>query len=306
MVIEFNSRSSANVPKVSLDSEVGRQIQEKVTLFVASSQQFLEHLQALEETLDAQLHERISPTGPHIFNSFRPIGISITVFLWLPSKDFDYSGFTNSASKTYEAWYVARQRNDDVKAFNGETLQALVRLFNEIGPYPRLPECSALFAQIPKSFFAFQTEVVRLKSLLSLKTPKDETRSSESHVGQVEAVPNIGEPNPEVPDAVASAEVLTSGAKPAAEVLPFGLKRCEVPQTLKRREFKPVTIRNEVQWKLMEALMAAYPNALSRETKASLFDSPNDQGNAKRLRPVLHDLGLTYHDWTLMEWDGDR
>ena len=117
---------------------------------------------------------------------------------------------------------------------------------------------------------------------------------------------NIGEPNPEVPDAVASAEVLTSGAKPAAEVLPFGLKRCEVSQTLKRREFKPVTIRNEVQWKLMEALMAAYPNALSRETKASLFDSPNDQGNAKRLRPVLHDLGLTYHDWTLMEWDGDR
>ena len=201
---------------------------------------------------------------------------------------------------------MARRISDDVNSFDGSKLEPLVQLFKKIGRGSAMPAGSAACAEIPTLFVQFQAEVVRLELLLSLKSPKEGTPSQESYLSHVASVPNIAESDAKVPDAVALAEVLIEGAEPAAEVLPFGLQRCDVPQTLKRAEFRPVTIRNEVHWNLMQALMAAYPNALSEKTKKELFKFPNEQGNAKRLRSVLYDLGLTFHEWTLMEWDGDR
>lgn len=86
------------------------------------------------------------------------------------------------------------------------------------------------------------------------------------------------------------------------KTLPFGLQRCDVEQTLKRQGWQPVTIANEDYWRLMEALMAAAPNAVPEATLQRLFTYPNDRDNApKKLRNIIDALGLTIKKWTLQE-----
>lgn len=94
---------------------------------------------------------------------------------------------------------------------------------------------------------------------------------------------------------------------PLVETLPFGLQRCDVPQTLKRPGHNPVTIQNAEYWKLMEKLMAACPNAVSEETLQHLFPPNYDRENyerensPKKLRDIIDSLGLTVKKWVLME-----
>ncbi len=84
--------------------------------------------------------------------------------------------------------------------------------------------------------------------------------------------------------------------------LPFGLLRCDVPQTLKRPGFQPVTISNEDYWKLMQALISAYPNAVPESKLKQMFPYPNDRkNNPKKLRDIIDTLGLTVKKWTLIE-----
>lgn len=88
-------------------------------------------------------------------------------------------------------------------------------------------------------------------------------------------------------------------------VLPFGLQRCDVPQTLKRSGLDKVcTIQNEEYWKLMESLIAAYPYAVSQEKLNHLFgNDANGRKNAcTRLKERIHSLNLTVKDWVLEEW----
>lgn len=89
---------------------------------------------------------------------------------------------------------------------------------------------------------------------------------------------------------------------PVAEQLPFGLHRCDIPQTLKREGYKPVLIQNDAYWKLMEALMAAAPNAVAESKLQHLFPHKSDRDNApKKLRNIIDSLGLTVKSWVLME-----
>ena len=88
-----------------------------------------------------------------------------------------------------------------------------------------------------------------------------------------------------------------------AELLPFNLQRCDVPQTLKCSGGDPVTIQNEDYWKLMEALMGAYPNAVPESKLKHLFPYNVDQRkNArKKLNELIDSLGLTVSNWVLTE-----
>ena len=84
--------------------------------------------------------------------------------------------------------------------------------------------------------------------------------------------------------------------------LPFDLEPCDVPQTLKRKTFDPVTIANHDYWELMVALMKASPNAVPEFMLKQLFQSPSERKNhPRKLREIIGDLGLTISDWTLSE-----
>lgn len=84
--------------------------------------------------------------------------------------------------------------------------------------------------------------------------------------------------------------------------LPFDLAFCDVPQTLKRKNFNPVTIANSDYWKLMEALMTAWPNAVPESKLNHLFQHSSERKNhPKKLREIIDDLGLTISNWTLSE-----
>ena len=84
--------------------------------------------------------------------------------------------------------------------------------------------------------------------------------------------------------------------------LPFDLEPCDVPQTLKRKNFDPVTIANDDYWKLMVALMSASPNAVPRFKLDQLFQGQSERKNhPRKLREIIGDLGLTISDWTLSE-----
>lgn len=176
MVIRFNSKTSANEPLVSSDSAIGQQILELSAVFASSSQQFLECLQALVQTLDGHIQGAIGFQGPDNFNRF---GSYQETFVWQPEGTFDYPSFASAASIAYEAWYVARRISADVDSFDGSKLEPLVQLFQKIGRGSAMPAGSAAFAEIPTFFIPFQAEVVRLEVLLSLKSPKEETPSQE-------------------------------------------------------------------------------------------------------------------------------
>ncbi len=84
--------------------------------------------------------------------------------------------------------------------------------------------------------------------------------------------------------------------------LPFDLELCDVPQTLKRKHFNPVTIANDDYWKLMVALMSASPNAVPRFKLDQLFQGQSERKNhPRKLREIIADLGLNISDWTLSE-----
>ena len=87
-----------------------------------------------------------------------------------------------------------------------------------------------------------------------------------------------------------------------AQILPFGLHRCDVPNWLKRKGYEdPVEIR-EVYSPVMEALMAAAPNAVSDTKKEHLKQSGHDTKNAPtKIRDVIDSIGLTIEHWTLKE-----
>jgi len=98
--------------------------------------------------------------------------------------------------------------------------------------------------------------------------------------------------------------VIESGRKPDAfrpQVLPFNLHRCDVPQALRRDGFdKVVTIKNADHWELMEALMAAFPNAVSEPKLKKIFQGPNDRDNYSRaLKNAIDTIGLTVEKWVL-------
>jgi hypothetical protein len=160
--------------------------------------------------------------------------------------------------------------NDQVGAFDGETLSPLVGLFEKIGrPFPK-PDSPA-FANLPKMFDRFRTEVERLELRLSLK------------------------------DHQALSNPVVEG--PMVKELPLGLHKCDVPQTLRRDGYKnPVFIRNDAYWDLMEALIAAWPNSIAEGKLQHLFPHRSDRDNSpKKLRQIIGSLGLTVKTWTLME-----
>jgi len=90
---------------------------------------------------------------------------------------------------------------------------------------------------------------------------------------------------------------------PPAETLPFNLRLCDVKQTLKRDGFtKSVTIPNEDHWRLMEALMAASPNAVPKSKLNQLgITTKGDRDNYPRaLKNIIDDIGLTVEKWVLI------
>jgi hypothetical protein len=297
MVIRFNSKTSANEPLVSSDDLIGQQIRELAARFANSPQQLLEYLQALVQTLDGQIQERIGFQGPDNFNRFGSFPLS---YAWRSEDSFDYSSFANVASITYEAWQVARRISADLDSFDGSKLEPLVQLFKKIGTGSGLPAGSTVYAEIPTLFFPFQAEVVRLEVYLSLKPAIGTTQPTAAEPDETSALPSV-----ERLDGTSSLEVTQIADGSTTVKLPFGLKLCDVPQSLKRDGYdKPVTIRNDDYWKLMEALMHVAPNAIPESKLKHLFSSTSDRQNApKKLRDIIHDLGLTVKNWTLIELD---
>lgn len=103
-------------------------------------------------------------------------------------------------------------------------------------------------------------------------------------------------------DGLVTAADLVSGDIENPSSLPFNLQRCDVPQTLKRKGHNPVSIHNADYWKLLEALMAAAPNAVAESKLKQLFPYPHGRDNArKKLCDIIDSLGLTVKNWVLME-----
>ena len=91
---------------------------------------------------------------------------------------------------------------------------------------------------------------------------------------------------------------------PATEELPFGIQRCDVPKTLKREGYYHISIENEDYWNLMQALMTAWPNAVSESKLNQMFPYPNGRKNAsQKLKGIIDALGLTFKNWVLTEWN---
>lgn len=99
---------------------------------------------------------------------------------------------------------------------------------------------------------------------------------------------------------------------PPTSDLPFGLRWCEIPQTVLRDGYaNHVQISNPVEWKLFTALVDAHPHAISEPTLKHLFksseNSSHDRKNApKRLREKLIAIGLDCESWLLVVWNGNR
>ena len=89
---------------------------------------------------------------------------------------------------------------------------------------------------------------------------------------------------------------------PPAEILPFGLQKCDVANWLRRQGFDdPVEIK-EVYAKAMDAFIAAAPHAISKQKREHLKATGCDVRNApKELRKILDNIGLTIKNWTLKE-----
>ena len=89
---------------------------------------------------------------------------------------------------------------------------------------------------------------------------------------------------------------------PSAETLPFSLQRCDLSNWLKREGYRdPVEIR-EVYSPVMEALMAAAPNAVADTKKEHLKQLGCDIKNApSKIRDVIDAIGLTVENWTLKD-----
>ncbi|GEM_PF-2449209 len=104
-------------------------------------------------------------------------------------------------------------------------------------------------------------------------------------------------------ESASKANVPCAGNIPPAETLPFNLRLCDVKQTLKRDGFtKSVTIPNEDHWRLMEALMAASPNAVPKSKLNQLgITTKGDRDNYPRaLKNIIDDIGLTVEKWVLI------
>jgi hypothetical protein len=87
---------------------------------------------------------------------------------------------------------------------------------------------------------------------------------------------------------------------PEAEALPFGLQRCDVPRWLRRAGFDAPVEIPEVYSEVMEALMAAAPNAVTGAKRNHLKACGYDTKNApKKLRDVIDVIGLAIDGWTL-------
>lgn len=87
---------------------------------------------------------------------------------------------------------------------------------------------------------------------------------------------------------------------PEAEGLPFGLQRCDVPRWLRRAGFDAPVEIPEVYSEVMEALMAAAPNAVTGAKRNHLKACGYDTKNApKKLRDVIDVIGLAIDGWTL-------
>lgn len=91
----------------------------------------------------------------------------------------------------------------------------------------------------------------------------------------------------------------------SAPALPFGIHFCDTPNTIKRDGYpNPVTIRNETHWNLLKLLLKSWPYPVPEADLSRVLSCPNDRGNAKRLRDLLHGLGLCFRKWQMVEWDG--
>ncbi len=234
----------------------------------AKAQRYTESAQSLLDDLQA-LCRSLEGQMVNVINVVPFGGSDYTS--WSVGKVFDYAGTTSSASEMYEAWLIARRSNKVVAEFGGKSLQAFVSLFTRLDYQPMasdgFPEAGTIAAAEN-----LMTAVYRLELLLLLKPEIEEAHLPDLH---------------------------------AAEVLPFQLERCDVSQTLKRAGYrKPVIIKNDDYWKLMEALLAASPDAIPESKLKHLFQNKSDRDNApKKLRGIIDSLGLTVKNWALMELD---
>ena len=276
MVKKFKSASSAKEPLVFKNPTPRQRIQAISEGFVTSPQQLLNRLILLRRTLEANTHESLNFEQP----AASPNGVFQPICIWTPLADFSYSTFASRASETYEAWYIAKDLNKEIAAFNGETLRPLVQLFEKIRP-PIAKADSPVFADFYHWFCEFRNSVHQLQSRYQFNEKQLEKLQAE----QVFAVPEY--------------------VKPKLPALPFGLQHCDIPQTLKRNGWDdPVFVKNDDYWKLMEELMKASPNAIPESKLKHLFVNRNDRENApKQLRFIISSLGLTVKDWTLTELD---
>ncbi len=130
---------------------------EMTKAFAESSRQFLDQLQFLRQTLEGKF-ERYSDDG----------GLT-SRYRWNPPEYFNVCFYGRQLRKTYEAWHVARYVNADLQAFDGETILALVLLFEQMRSEEIKNSGALAPAELYASFFRFEHEADRFELLLSLK-----------------------------------------------------------------------------------------------------------------------------------------
>ena len=196
--------------------------------------------------------------------------------VWAP---VEYVNCNRIASRSLKIMYgldVARAINSDLLVFDRDSLLLLCKAFEYLDWKQRPTIVAAKeFIDPSRAVNLTNTAVEKLRVLQDLKGSKvDEQESTATN----------------------------NGRQTNAEILPFSLQRCDVKQTLKRPNFQSVTIANVDYWNLMEALMAAAPNAVAEAKLQHLFPYPNDRkNNPKKLREIINTIGLTIGNWVLKE-----
>lgn len=135
---------------------------EMTKAFAESSHKFHDRLQFLRQKLEGKF-ERYSDDG----------GLT-SRHRWNPPEYFNVCHYRSQLRLTHEAWHVARRVNADLQAFDGETILALVLLFEQMRSEEIQNSGAVAPAELYARFFRFEHEADRFKLLLSLKAAPPE------------------------------------------------------------------------------------------------------------------------------------
>ncbi len=280
----------ANEPEKPVEKAAVQDTRALAAAFVQSPQLFYDRMLALNKTLEGTVRTEFDEIYPEELEESGRC-INVNRLYWAGPKDFDFSGFVESAYETYAAWQIARQINEEISQIHGEALLPLILVLEGIGSQDLIAGSDPV-DKLSKACDAFNRAIKLVESFVrekELRAQNTLQRRQDAHGFMARSI-------------AAEERKQEESEEQTNKKLPFGLELCDVPQALKRIGYKNVvTIANLDYWNLMKALMKAFPNPVAETTLNLICPGENDRDNHRRkLNDILDDIGLKVQKWKLM------